>query len=190
MDANWILINNYKYPVTILGPEERVVVWTQGCSIKCKGCMSKHTWEFDKSKKKDINKFVENLKKYNSNAITISGGEPFDQKNFFFFLKELRKNGFNDILVYSGYRYEYIKKGFIDYLYYIDVLITEPFEYGNESEKFYKGSDNQKAIIFNKKIFYKYKKFLTSNKNKNLQVFDDLIIGIPYQKDLEKVLNE
>ena len=51
MDTNWISINNYKYPVTVLGPGKRIVVWTQGCSIRCKGCMSIHTWTFDEKKK-------------------------------------------------------------------------------------------------------------------------------------------
>jgi anaerobic ribonucleoside-triphosphate reductase activating protein len=190
MDFNWILINSYKFPITVLGPGERIGIWTQGCSIRCNGCMSKHTWEFDKTKKKDIYQFVNLLKKFNCKSVTISGGEPFDQINFLFFLKELRKNGFDDILVYSGYKYEYIRKNFKKYLFYIDVLISEPFEKGNESDLAYKGSDNQKAIIFNKKIFNKYKKFLTSKKNKTLQIFNDLIVGIPYQKDIERILNE
>jgi anaerobic ribonucleoside-triphosphate reductase activating protein len=190
MDFNWILINNYKYPITVLGPGERIAVWTQGCSIRCKGCMSKHTWEFNKNYKKNIKEFIHELNQYNCKSITISGGEPFDQINFLFFLKELRNNGFDDILVYSGYPYNFIKQSFKKCLFYIDVLISEPFESGNESLLAYKGSDNQKAIIFNKKIFNKYKKFLTSKKDKTLQIFDDLIVGIPYQKDIERILNE
>ena len=190
MDTDWILINNYKFPVTVLGPEERVVVWTQGCSIRCNGCMSKHTWSFDILKSINIKILVNKLKKFNSSSITITGGEPFDQKNFFYFLQELRNSGFNDILVYSGYTYEFIKINFKRYLYLIDVLISEPFELGNESNKMYKGSENQKAIILNKDIFYKYKKFLTQQKNKKLQVFEDLIVGIPNQKDIQRIMNE
>ena len=85
MDTDWILINNYKFPVTVLGPEERVVVWTQGCSIRCNGCMSKHTWSFDILKSINIKILVNKLKKFNSSSITITGGEPFDQKNFLHF---------------------------------------------------------------------------------------------------------
>jgi len=190
MDTNWILINSFKYPVNVLGPGKRIVVWTQGCSIRCKGCMSEHTWKFDKTKKVNIKEFVKLLMKFNSFSITISGGEPFEQENFYFFLKELRENGFRDILVYSGYKYEYIKKNFKNCLYLIDVLISEPFELGNESNKIYKGSENQKAIIFNKSIFPKYEKFLTKKKEKKLQIFEDLIVGIPYQKDIERIINE
>jgi len=190
MDTGWILINNYKYPVSVLGPGKRVAVWTQGCSIRCKGCMSKHTWKFDLTKKVEIDQFVKSLREYGSTSITISGGEPFEQRNFYFFLKALRKNGFEDILVYSGFRYRDIKKKFKECLYLIDVLISEPFELGNESEKLFKGSENQKAIVFNKSIFPKYESFLTKKKEKKLQMFDDLIIGIPYQKDIERILNE
>jgi len=189
MDFDWIFINDYKYPVSVLGPEKRIVVWTQGCSIRCKGCMSKHTWEFDEDKKVNIYKFVSQLKNLNIKNITISGGEPFDQKNLKLFLQELRKNGFNDILVYSGYKYEYIKKTFKSLLYYIDVLISEPFEDGNESELKYKGSNNQKAIVFNKNIYPKYENFLNTKKDKTIEIFDNLIVGIPYQKDIKRILN-
>ena len=189
MDTEWILINRYEFPVTVLGPGKRIAVWTQGCSIRCNGCMSKHTWDFDETKKIAIEKLIEKLKLFNTTSITISGGEPFEQKGFLSFLKKLRKNGFDDILVYSGYSYEYLKSRFIEHFYFIDVLISEPFEKGNESYFSFKGSNNQKAIVFNKAIFEKYRNFLTSRKEKRLQIFEDMIIGIPFQKDIERVQN-
>jgi len=52
------LINLIHYPIHTLGPGERIGVWTQGCSLRCKGCMSTHTWEFDNKYSVDIENLV------------------------------------------------------------------------------------------------------------------------------------
>ena len=85
MANEWLLINLIAYPLKVLGVGERVGIWTQGCTLKCKGCMSKHTWEFDTSKKVYINDIIKTIKNYPTKSITISGGEPLEQKIFFYF---------------------------------------------------------------------------------------------------------
>lgn len=186
-EKNTILISLIAFPVTVLGIGKRIGVWTQGCSIGCYGCMSKHTWEFDKTKSKDIDDLVNELKNYQTKAITISGGEPFEQKNLLIFLQKLRAVGFEDVLLYSGYTQKYIFDNFLNHLEFIDALICEPFEHGNESTLLYKGSKNQKLIILNKKLENKYNGYATLTKNKKLQCFGNIIVGIPYQKDLEVI---
>ena len=126
MENGWLLTNLIAYPLTVLGVGKRVGIWTSGCSIGCKGCMSKHTWEFDKSTKRDIEDIIEHISFYKTNKITISGGEPFDQIYLVNFLKRLKESGYKDILVYSGYSKETIFKNFKEELKYIDVLISEP----------------------------------------------------------------
>ena len=189
MHAGWLLVNSYYYPLKVLGPGVRIGVWTQGCTIRCKGCASVHTWEFDAKKRVFIEDFVKKLSLFPTRAVTVSGGEPFEQRYFEEFLKELRKKGFDDILVYSGFGYEEIKKRFKKCLKYIDVLVCEPFVEGLESEYSYKGSANQKAVILNRKIFKKYQKFL-SEKKVSLQVTDKMIIGILPQKDAKILRSE
>ena len=190
-----ILINLIHYPVYTLGVGKRIGVWFQGCSIKCKGCMSKYTWEFDKKYVRDINEVLREILSYPSKNITISGGEPFDQpKALEYLLKKLKLNGFKDILVYTGYEYEEIKDRYKDILKYIDVLISGRFVEGLETEYIWKGSDNQKMYIFNKKLEKIYNEYRKEKKNKHLQIVeknnDIYILGIPYQKDIKEILDE
>ncbi|RUM58323.1 MAG: radical SAM protein [Persephonella sp.] len=190
-----IIINLIHYPVYTLGVGKRIGVWFQGCSIKCKGCMSKYTWKFDKKYVRDVNEVLREILSYPSKNITISGGEPFDQpKALEYLLKKLKLNGFKDILVYTGYEYEEIKDRYKDILKYIDVLISGRFVEGLETEYIWKGSDNQKMYIFNKKLEKIYNEYRKKKKNKHLQIVeknsDIYILGIPYQKDIKEILDE
>jgi len=187
LETKWLQINLIHYPVNVLGIGKRIGVWTQGCDLKCSGCMSKHTWDFEGGKRVYFKELFEELKGFNSNKITISGGEPFEQKYFLEFLKELKKSGFDDIFVYSGFEKEYIETNFSKHLEYIDALVCGRFIQGKESEFLYKGSDNQELLILNKKLSAKYMEYKNLKKDKRLQKVNNYIIGIPYQKDLEKL---
>ena len=188
MANEWLLINLIAYPLKVLGVGERVGIWTQGCTLKCKGCMSKHTWEFDTSKKVYINDIIKTIKNYPTKSITISGGEPLEQKNLLLFLKALRENSYDDILLYSGYEKEVIFKDFSEILEYVDVLVCGAFKEGLDTSSIYKGSSNQEMIILSKKHKQKYENYKNKQKEKKLQRFGNQIVGIPYQKDL-KALN-
>ncbi len=185
MGNDGIFVNLIAYPVKVLGYGERVGLWTQGCSIGCNGCMSRHTWDFDKSKEMSISEIVKKVKSYKTNKITISGGEPFQQKNILDLLKAIKKAKFTDVMLYSGYTELYIREHFYECLSYIDVLITEPFIDGDESDMIYKGSENQKMIILNEQLRTQYEEYEKLNKEKKLQKFDDVIVGIPYQRDIK-----
>ena len=190
-----ILINLIHYPVYTLGVGKRIGVWFQGCNIKCKGCMSKYTWSFDTKYKRNIEDVIKEILSYPSKKITISGGEPFDQpKELEYLLKTLKENNFEDILVYSGYDYEEIKNKYENILKYIDILIAGRFIENLESEYIWKGSENQKMYIFNKKLEEIYNDYKKKKKDKRLQIVeknnDIYILGIPYQKDIKEILNE
>ena len=187
MGINGILVNLIAYPVRVLGYGERVAIWTQGCSLACKGCMSEHTWNFDQSKEIPIDDIVAQLTAYGTKRVTVSGGEPFEQKNLHKLLQKLRENGFDDILVYTGLSETMVRKNFFHCLEYIDVLISEPFMDGLESELSYKGSGNQRMIILNDKLKLAYESYAKETKDKKLQKFGNFIVGIPYQKDVKAI---
>jgi anaerobic ribonucleoside-triphosphate reductase activating protein len=183
-----VLINLIYAPVLTLGPGIRVGVWFQGCSIRCKGCISKHTWEFDKKYKKTIAQVIDQINYYseiyNTKSITISGGEPFDQSSSLYtLLKKLKELKFNDILLYSGYKFNYLQKNYGDILKYIDVLIDGPFIETKKTNKIYKGSNNQRMYILNKSLSPIYQEYKKQLKNKKLQLItkdnEIYLIGIP-----------
>ena len=39
-----ISLSRVHFPVTTLGPGQRLGLWFQGCSIRCAGCISADTW--------------------------------------------------------------------------------------------------------------------------------------------------
>ena len=94
---------------TIDGPGIRFVVFMQGCTLKCKYCHNRDTWELHSGIKYSVDEVVKKAlrsKPYiqNSNGgVTVSGGEPLLQADFVVQLfKELKKNGFHTCLDTSG----------------------------------------------------------------------------------------
>ena len=83
MQREGVRLARVYYPSYTDGPGgPRVVVWFQGCSIRCPGCQNPNLWDADhegtRSQVIQAEALAETL--VNSGLpITISGGEPFDQ---------------------------------------------------------------------------------------------------------------
>ena len=194
MDNERFLVRLIHYPVYVLGPGTRVAIWLQGCSIRCSGCMSKHTWEFDERYGISVSEVVNYIMACNSPHVTISGGEPFDQyKPLLTLLYSLKNMGVIDIFVYSGYSLAHIKKHFHEALQYVDALVSGRFIKGKDTNLIWKGSENQRFTVFNKNVKEMYKNFIKKLKDKKLQKLiyknEQFVVGIPYQKDWEVVKN-
>lgn len=173
-------------PLYTLGPEKRTGIWFQGCSIRCSGCISQHTWNKDKGYCLSIQQLLEEIKSYGINRISISGGEPFDQPEALnLLLQEFRSNGFNDILVYSGYNYHSLQNDYPFILKKIDVLIDGGFQENQKTDFIWKGSENQNMYILTedqelKELYESYKK---NSSIRKLQVVEKdnyyYVLGIP-----------
>jgi anaerobic ribonucleoside-triphosphate reductase activating protein len=139
-------INKIHYPVTTLGYGRRIVIWMQGCSIHCTGCVSKDTWDFDPERETEVAEIALALASWMKMAdgLTISGGEPFDQpKGLLELLRRIRPMITGDILLYSGYRRSILDAKNPEILAFVDVLIDGPFEPNAGQSKVLRGSDNQ-----------------------------------------------
>lgn len=131
----------------------RYVVFTQGCPHHCKGCHNPQTHDFNGGKIASIDGIAKDIMKNPLlRGVTISGGEPFEQaKAVVKLLSKLDKK--LDVMVYTGYTYEYLVKnsnetnGYIDLLNKTDILIDGKFilEKRNLNLEF-RGSSNQRAI--------------------------------------------
>jgi len=184
-------INLIYYPVKVLGPGERVGLWFQGCTIRCKGCMSIHTWEFENRYLMDVEEVIKIINSYPIERLTISGGEPFDQPEALLEILKGIRHSKKDILLYTGYNYDKIKKQWNNILEFIDVLIVGPFIEGKDTDILWKGSDNQEIIFLNEFLKQKYSEFMMAKKNKQLQLVKNretaYLLGIPYQKDWKEI---
>ena len=160
-----MIIGRILSPVHALGPGARIALWVKGCSKKCQGCMSTDLQAMDGEHiaVTSLADAVLHLSKMNAiKALTISGGDPFEQADSLKEFLSIIRNSFEDILVYTGFTLEEIKQGAsgqsgIDCLQLIDVLIDGRYEIANNtSECILRGSTNQKIYFLNRSIEEKY----------------------------------
>lgn len=120
------------------GPGIRVVVFFQGCALRCKFCHNPDTWGTDGGEEytaESLVKKIERFKTYfasSGGGVTFSGGEPLRQPEFLLEVLKLCKNkGINTCLDTSGY-------GFGDYdeiLKYTDLVLFDIKHFTREGYK-------------------------------------------------------
>lgn len=114
----------------------RFGIWLQGCNLACPGCCSRDTWSIGSRHEIPWPFFAATLEFSLSakplDGVTISGGEPFQQKEALAALvKEIRaiqdRLGVDwDILLYTGYRFEEVAEC-TDILDKVDMLVAGPY---------------------------------------------------------------
>ncbi|MFA7047615.1 MAG: 4Fe-4S cluster-binding domain-containing protein [Bacteroidales bacterium] len=120
----------------------RTVIFLSGCSVGCKECQNKKHWNIKSGKSFSIDELVKNIKeKTPQKKVTISGGEPLEQKEPLKILMD-KLDGF-DIGLYTSYELESIDKEIIDSLSFVK---TGKFEHNKKVYGKYFGSSNQKMI--------------------------------------------
>jgi len=134
----------------IYGPGARTVIWFQGCSIRCKGCINPDLIPFVKREKISVKDLV---KKVANPGVTLLGGEPLDQKDIYDLLIELKKNNIG-VVLFTGYEWTNLTKlqqSVISETCQFAVL--GPFDKNRVNPSLYlRGSDNQDIKVFDKNI--------------------------------------
>ncbi len=164
----------------VLGPFERIGIWFQGCSIRCRNCFVPELWSFKENKVFRPYELFNEIQKFNLKEITLSGGEPFDQDKsaLYDFLRILKNNDYG-IWVYSGYTIEeLLNNDFYEHLKLIDVIVDGRYVDELNNNNVWKGSENQRIILLSNR----YKDAIVEKKRK-IQVVvcgnDFFVIGIP-----------
>lgn len=92
------------------GPGIRVVVFFQGCALRCKYCHNPDTWNINGGEEYTPEELVNKILRFKSyfersgGGVTFSGGDPLRQPEFLLeVLKFCKKNGINTCLDTSGY---------------------------------------------------------------------------------------
>jgi anaerobic ribonucleoside-triphosphate reductase activating protein len=150
-----IRLSRAHHPVTVLGPGQRIGLWTQGCGIGCDGCLARDTWAPDPTTEVDIDAVLawcDTLPDDAVDGVTISGGEPFDQPQA---LDELlvRLDGWRrgrgrpiDFLCYSGRSLPALRARFGSLLTRLDAVIPGPFVADQAPGLRWRGSANQLLV--------------------------------------------
>jgi len=170
------------FPVQVLGPGNRVGIWFCGCPHRCRGCSNPELWEFQDRYKTSVETILHLIKliddTYDIDGFTITGGEPFYQyDDLAHLLSELVLIN-DDILVYSGYRYDELADKDLSN---ISVLIDGRYVEEQNNNCFLRGSSNQRIHILNDKFSNMYQQYIQQGENKiqNFTATDGVIsVGI------------
>ena len=94
---------------TVDGPGIRFVIFMQGCSLKCKYCHNRDTWDICGGSLISAEELLTKIERYTTymlpsgGGVTISGGEPMLQPKFLITLfKELKKRNIPTAIDTSG----------------------------------------------------------------------------------------
>ncbi|KHD35593.1 pyruvate formate lyase-activating protein [Clostridium acetobutylicum] len=92
------------------GPGIRVVVFFQGCRLRCAFCHNPDTWNVNSGEEISAEELMLKVKRYKNyfdksgGGVTCSGGEPLMQPEFLLeFLKLCKENGINTVVDTAGF---------------------------------------------------------------------------------------
>lgn len=191
-----LYLSRIHFPVTTLGPGNRIGIWFQGCSIQCQGCVSVDTWGTGKGGVL-INEIMAAIEPWLNDAegITISGGEPFDQPEALgSLLALLRSKTKVDILVYSGHPFEKIASVVEKNKGLIDAIISDPYEDNTSNTLVLRGSDNQRLhclTTLGEMRFRQFERTITPTDKMFDIMFEEegavWLAGIPGRDDMKRL---
>ncbi|MTI48239.1 MAG: pyruvate formate lyase-activating protein [Firmicutes bacterium] len=135
---------------TVDGPGIRVVVFTQGCPLRCQYCHNPDTWKLEDGKEVSVDELMADIKKYKSymnfsgGGITASGGEPLLQSDF---IKELfkrcKEEGIHTALDTSGFVSLNTAKKVLEYT---DLVLLDIKSFNSKLYKDLTGVSNEPTI--------------------------------------------
>lgn len=181
-------------PITTLGPGKRLVIWTKGCSKHCRNCANPELWSIEGARNYPANEIAQIVKNIFSSeqitGITISGGDPLEQKEELLQLIQELSALIDDILVYTGFTFDRVEALWnskeIEILKNnISVLIDGPYiEEQNVESSVLRGSLNQKIYYFKPEYESIYAEYMRNGRQiQNVYMGEKLIsVGIHNRK--------
>lgn len=182
-------------PITTLGPGKRLVIWTKGCSKHCRNCANPELWSTKGARNYPANEIAQIVKNIviseQITGITISGGDPLEQKEELLQLIQELSTFMDDILVYTGFTFDSVEALWnskeIEILKNnISVLIDGPYiEEQNVELSVLRGSLNQKIYYFKPEYESIYAEYMRQGRQiQNVYMGEKLIsVGIHNRKE-------
>jgi anaerobic ribonucleoside-triphosphate reductase activating protein len=187
------------FPVTALGPGQRLGIWVQGCELACPGCMSRETWDRSAGAIVAVDELAltwQRAADRGAAGITISGGEPLDQASALAALlhraRELSTTSAPDFLVYTGYEFAEAQHRAPAVLAEADAVITGRFEVTRPTRLVWRGSANQRLIPLTDLGRTRYREYIQAESvHPVIQLGADpdgyWLIGVPRRGDLARL---
>ena len=135
-----------------LGPGTRAVIWVQGCTLNCPGCIAPNWIPIRPAHLVNPMRLVEELlQNPNITGLTFSGGEPMLQAQGLAILARHARTIRNiNIICFTGFRMEQLMRyppvpNVQDLLNEVDLLIDGPYIASNNNNLGLRGSTNQRV---------------------------------------------
>jgi pyruvate formate lyase activating enzyme len=133
------------------GPGIRVVVFFQGCKLRCAYCHNPDTWQLNSGMEMTPKEIVEKIVRFkpyfnrSGGGVTFSGGEPLIQSEFLLeCLKLCKQNGIHTAIDTSGFG----NGEYDDILEYTDLVILDIKDTTSERYVNLTGKDTKDLNIF------------------------------------------
>lgn len=136
---------------TANGPGTRAVVWVQGCTLNCSGCINPETHaEVGGEVWSSLGLSAHLLELRDLDGVTFSGGEPFQQAAGLAAVARAVRSAGLSVVCYSGHTYEELRAssayGVAALLGEIDLLIDGRFVPAKAASLTWRGSTNQRLL--------------------------------------------
>jgi anaerobic ribonucleoside-triphosphate reductase activating protein len=130
------------------GPGARAVIWTQGCSLACPGCYNPQTHPPTGGELLPVAILFQRLAALGDSieGVTISGGEPLQQRRALFaLLQRVRRETALSVLVFTGYTWDEVQRmpDADTLLACVDVLIAGRYDATQRLARELRGSANK-----------------------------------------------
>ena len=153
---------------TVDGPGIRLVVFLQGCPMRCLYCHNPDTWETGKGEKRSADEILKEYDKnrdfYKRGGITVTGGEPLLQIDFVTELfRKAKEKGIHTCIDTSGITFnknsEKCISKFDELMKYTDLVMLDIKHIDPERHKKLTGQENRNVLDFASYLEEKEKPF-------------------------------
>lgn len=173
------------YPVNVLGPGKRIGIWFNGCTHRCPGCSNPELWEPQERYRTSVDTVMKLVNHISGTQVvdgfTLTGGDPLVQPEALAQLLPKLSEITDDILVYTGFDFDTVKKQYPELVSKIGVLIDGKYIESRNTGIPLRGSDNQNIIVLKEQLQTKYRDYLDTAQNEiqNFTTLDGVIsVGI------------
>lgn len=144
---------------TVDGPGVRLVVFFQGCPLRCRYCHNPDTWNVNAGTEMSAEEILEHYDKnkafYKTGGITVTGGEPLLQTDFLTELfKKAKEKDIHTCIDTSGITYNKDNASYMEKLdelmKYTDLIMLDIKHIDSEKHKSLTGHPNEGIIEFAK----------------------------------------
>ena len=137
---------------TVDGPGVRMVVFFQGCPMRCAYCHNPDTWTYDGASQMTVDQILQQYEKnksfYRGGGITATGGEPLSQLPFLTELfRKAKERGIHTCLDTAGSVYNENRKEAFEKLFAVTDLVLLDLKHSREEEHQKLTQYSQKPVL-------------------------------------------